>query len=337
MFIYLFVLLVCCVSVSVWVWLRVWTSSELSGRASHDLTVILSLFGTCELNYAFFSGFLFLLSIFLRFCFDILQFVDWLNMKQRTFVSIILDMCLFLFTGCVFCLNMASPSSVRKANKRQWEGDFTVANMDRAYKFKILLPNGSTVELTVRDPRAHMPFEDFVKMVKDEYFEAWRRCDSMKAKRPIKWHGRNLYVEDAYMNVIRESIDFEMFKPHKCHILKLYVSLWCSFVLVIMLFWLYRLFLHWCVIYSVLLGRVWWDGWNIWGLSFFMINFRNRFSFIVLICSYAKWRECNQFCNALVLFSEHVGFDSGYRFVKGAARRIHFWNCPGRFNCRCLL
>ncbi|KAJ4726669.1 Protein defective in meristem silencing 3 [Melia azedarach] len=125
-------------------------------------------------------------------------------------------------SGCVFCLNMASPSSVRKANKRQWEGDFTVANMDRAYKFKILLPNGSTVELTVRDPRAHMPFEDFVKMVKDEYFEAWRRCDSMKAKRPIKWHGRNLYVEDAYMNVIRESIDFEMFKPHKCHILKLY-------------------------------------------------------------------------------------------------------------------
>ncbi|KAH9779979.1 Structural maintenance of chromosomes flexible hinge domain-containing protein GMI1 [Citrus sinensis] len=48
------------------------------------------------------------------------------------------------------------------------------------------------------------------------------RHDSMKRKRKINWNGGNLYVEDANLNKISDTIDFVMFEPSKCHILKLY-------------------------------------------------------------------------------------------------------------------
>ncbi|KAH9779981.1 Structural maintenance of chromosomes flexible hinge domain-containing protein GMI1 [Citrus sinensis] len=67
-----------------------------------------------------------------------------------------------------------------------------------------------------------MAVTDFICLVKDEYFKSWMRHDSMKRKRKINWNGGNLYVEDANLNKISDTIDFVMFEPSKCHILKLY-------------------------------------------------------------------------------------------------------------------
>ncbi|KAL9436957.1 hypothetical protein AB3S75_022908 [Citrus x aurantiifolia] len=126
----------------------------------------------------------------------------------------------------------AAESSLKRPTKRKLEN--TPYDRDEAlpnkkfirgqcrYKFKILFPNGATIDLLLIDPKHKMAVMDFICLVKDEYFKSWMRHDSMKRKRKINWNGGNLYVEDANLNKISDTIDFEMFEPSKCHILKLY-------------------------------------------------------------------------------------------------------------------
>lgn len=128
----------------------------------------------------------------------------------------------------------AAESSLKQPTKRKLE--LTPYDKDKAspnkkiireklrYKFKILLPNGATLDLLVVDPKHNMAVKEFIYLAKDEYFKSWMRHNSMKRKRKINWSGENLYVEDANLNKISDTIDFEMFEPFKCHILKLHVS-----------------------------------------------------------------------------------------------------------------
>ncbi|KAH9724071.1 Structural maintenance of chromosomes flexible hinge domain-containing protein GMI1 [Citrus sinensis] len=126
----------------------------------------------------------------------------------------------------------AAESSLKRPTKRKWENapydrDEALPNKKSIrgqcrYKFKILFPNGATIDLLLIDPKHKMAVTDFICLVKDEYFKSWMRHDSMKRKRKINWNGGNLYVEDANLNKISDTINFEMFEPSKCHILKLY-------------------------------------------------------------------------------------------------------------------
>lgn len=128
----------------------------------------------------------------------------------------------------------AAESSLKRPTKRKWENapydrDEALPNKKSIrgqcrYKFKILFPNGTTIDLLLINPKHKMAVTDFICLVKDEYFKSWMRHDSMKRKRKINWNGGNLYVEDANLNKISDTINFEMFEPSKCHILKLYVS-----------------------------------------------------------------------------------------------------------------
>ena len=104
-------------------------------------------------------------------------------------------------------------------------------DIDVVYRFKVLLPNGTSIGLTVRDPDPEMPFEDFIAMVKDEYFQARKQYESMRLKKHINWKGGHFYLEDANGNKTKKMIKFESFKPHKCHILQLHVSMSCIIVL----------------------------------------------------------------------------------------------------------
>ncbi|KAM4068715.1 hypothetical protein ACB094_12G034100 [Castanea mollissima] len=104
------------------------------------------------------------------------------------------------------------------ARKRQVLDD----NIDVVYRFKVLLPNGTSIGLTVRDPDPEMPFEDFIAMVKDEYFQARKQYESMRLKKHINWKGGHFYLEDANGDKTKKMIKFESFKPHKCHILQLH-------------------------------------------------------------------------------------------------------------------
>ena len=108
------------------------------------------------------------------------------------------------------------------ARKRQVVDDDII---DLVYRFKVLLPNGTSIGLTVRDPDPEMSFEDFIGLVKDEYFLARKQYESMRQKRHVNWKGGRFYAEDVNGVKIRNTIKFENFKPHKCHILLLHVSM----------------------------------------------------------------------------------------------------------------
>lgn len=124
-----------------------------------------------------------------------------------------------------------------KANKRQlvelYEDD---DDIDTVYRFKVLLPNGTSIGLTVRDiPLPEMPFGDFINLVKNEYFRARKLNESMKQKRKIDWEGDRFYLEDVNGLKIRDSIKLKDFKPHSCHILQLHVSMSCISIHVVWL------------------------------------------------------------------------------------------------------
>ncbi|KAJ0103641.1 hypothetical protein Patl1_05164 [Pistacia atlantica] len=112
---------------------------------------------------------------------------------------------------------MERPSASQRVKKRALEEDDGIVG--RKYKFKILLPNGASVELILWDPILRMRLQDFVKLVKGEYFRAWQ--ESVSQKRTITWKNEGLYLEDAYENKIRNIMDFGKFKPHRYHILRL--------------------------------------------------------------------------------------------------------------------
>lgn len=114
------------------------------------------------------------------------------------------------------------------ARKRQVVDD---DDIDLVYRFKVLLPNGTSIGLTVRDPNPEISFEDFIGLVKDEYFLARKQYESMRQKRHVNWKGGRFYAEDVNGIKIRNTIKFENFKPHKCHILLLHVSMSCTVVL----------------------------------------------------------------------------------------------------------
>lgn len=95
----------------------------------------------------------------------------------------------------------------------------------REFRFKVLLPNGTSVELTVWSVETEMHFEDFVGLVREKYLELRKKCEWMKKKRDINWKGSGLYLEDAGDNKIRNVIELKNFMPRKCHILRLNVSI----------------------------------------------------------------------------------------------------------------
>ncbi|KAF5731259.1 hypothetical protein HS088_TW19G00865 [Tripterygium wilfordii] len=92
--------------------------------------------------------------------------------------------------------------------------------ISKSYRFKILLPNGTSIGLAIHDPIDEMPIADFLGLVKDEYH---RLSTLKKQRRPINWRDGCIFLEDANDNKIRNMIKFTNFTPHKSHILRLYL------------------------------------------------------------------------------------------------------------------
>lgn len=111
-----------------------------------------------------------------------------------------------------------------KSKKRPFEVGEAASKADVNFRFKILLPNGICVVLVLRSPPASMSLQEFLKLVKDKYELTLRNSQVMKPARSIQWDSGTAYVEDANGNNIRKFVEFEKFKPFKCHILQLHVS-----------------------------------------------------------------------------------------------------------------
>lgn len=147
---------------------------------------------------------------------------------------------ILLASKCLKCLHLSfsvSPFTAmepnmgrQKANarKRQLVELYDDDNeINRVYRFKVLLPNGTSIGLTVTDPVPEMPFRDFIGFVKDEYSRARKQDESIKQKKHIDWNSDHIYLEDVNSRKMRSMIKFDNFKPHKCHILQLHVSMSC--------------------------------------------------------------------------------------------------------------
>ncbi|XAR52203.1 hypothetical protein NMG60_11020145 [Bertholletia excelsa] len=65
--------------------------------------------------------------------------------------------------------------------------------VDKIYKFQVLLPNGTSLELKMRDPETEVPLDYFTDLVKREYFRAMRQTECQKSKRDIHWKSPDLY------------------------------------------------------------------------------------------------------------------------------------------------
>lgn len=114
--------------------------------------------------------------------------------------------------------------SSQGGKKRQLVEIEKASDADRVYRFRVLLPNGVTIGLSIRDPpQSRLPLKDFIGLVKEEYLRAERLSKSTKQRRPINWKAQGMYLEDAHDVEIKFALKLDKFKPHKCHILQLYV------------------------------------------------------------------------------------------------------------------
>ncbi|KAL7003618.1 hypothetical protein U1Q18_004769 [Sarracenia purpurea var. burkii] len=95
-------------------------------------------------------------------------------------------------------------------------------DVEKIYKFRVLLPNGTSLGLKIRSLKMELPLEEFVEQVKAEYFRAVRQTESQKPKRRINWKSNELHFVDVFENVIARRINFKKFKPNTYHILRLH-------------------------------------------------------------------------------------------------------------------
>lgn len=124
-------------------------------------------------------------------------------------------------------MEMEPAMSSQRGTKRQAIEIEENDGKEKVYRFKILLPSGVSIGLNVRDPPPKMPVDEFVSMVKREYVRLQRHSGFLKQKRPINWKGERIFLEDANDMKLTTVVNFGNFKPHKCHILRLYVSISC--------------------------------------------------------------------------------------------------------------
>ncbi|XP_039056960.1 structural maintenance of chromosomes flexible hinge domain-containing protein GMI1-like isoform X2 [Hibiscus syriacus] len=89
-------------------------------------------------------------------------------------------------------------------------------------RFKVLLPNGASVDLTKDDQEREISFQGFMDLIRDAYDVEKRHSGSFKRKGTINWKSKRLYLEDENGSKMMGRIDLRCFNPHKCHILQLH-------------------------------------------------------------------------------------------------------------------
>ncbi|KAJ9680038.1 hypothetical protein PVL29_021800 [Vitis rotundifolia] len=92
------------------------------------------------------------------------------------------------------------------------------------YKFKILLPNGTSLGLTLHEHKLSnllMPLQEFIGLVRTEYFRTHRQLELPGARQKIMWKSKDIFLVDASENRMKHTVNFRNFEPHKCHILQL--------------------------------------------------------------------------------------------------------------------
>lgn len=95
---------------------------------------------------------------------------------------------------------------------------------DVVYSFKVLLPNSTSVPLTVTNPEPEMPMGSFVDLVKEEYEKARKSCLLMTKRTRIDWNLGGKFHLESDGERMKGMVRFAAFKPYLCHIIRLDVS-----------------------------------------------------------------------------------------------------------------
>ena len=90
----------------------------------------------------------------------------------------------------------------------------------RVYRFQILLPNGTSTGLTLKDPGEEMPLHDFLYHIRTEFENV--PMDGGE-RRGIDWSG-DVYLEDLLDRKIDRKLKFSDFVTNSTNILRLQVS-----------------------------------------------------------------------------------------------------------------
>ncbi|XP_051207961.1 structural maintenance of chromosomes flexible hinge domain-containing protein GMI1 isoform X2 [Lolium perenne] len=87
----------------------------------------------------------------------------------------------------------------------------------RVYRFQILLPNGTSTGLTLKDPGEEMPLHDFLDHIRTELEDVPMDGDD---RRGIDWSG-DVYLEDLLDRKIHKELQFSDFLTNSTNILRL--------------------------------------------------------------------------------------------------------------------
>ncbi|KAF8045906.1 hypothetical protein N665_4220s0002, partial [Sinapis alba] len=111
---------------------------------------------------------------------------------------------------------MSSRRSVKRALILDEDDD-----EDVVYSFKVLLPNSTSVPLTLTNPGPEMPMESFVNLVKEEYEKARKSCLLMTKRRRVDWNLGGKFHLESDGEKMKGVVRFAAFKPNLCHIIRL--------------------------------------------------------------------------------------------------------------------
>lgn len=92
---------------------------------------------------------------------------------------------------------------------------------DVVYSFKVLLPNSTSVPLTVINPEPEMLMGSFVDLVKEEYEKARKSCLLMTKRTRIDWNLGGKFHLESDGERMKGMVRFAAFKPYLCHIIRL--------------------------------------------------------------------------------------------------------------------
>ncbi|ANM68491.1 gamma-irradiation and mitomycin c induced 1 [Arabidopsis thaliana] len=92
---------------------------------------------------------------------------------------------------------------------------------DIFYNFKVLLPNGTSVKLTLKNPEPEISMQSFVNLVKKEYDNARKDCLLMSKRMKVDWNSGGKFHLESNGGKMKGIVRFAAFKPDLCHIIRL--------------------------------------------------------------------------------------------------------------------
>ncbi|XP_027110064.2 structural maintenance of chromosomes flexible hinge domain-containing protein GMI1-like isoform X5 [Coffea arabica] len=103
-------------------------------------------------------------------------------------------------------------SSQGRSIKRFFPAEGDQLSAEKVFKFRVLLPNGTSVDLNLRRPGAEMTLEEFVHTVKREYFSVVRQTEASKPRSSINWSSQDFHLFDANANPISKKLVLNNFR-----------------------------------------------------------------------------------------------------------------------------